>query len=286
MSKLRASCTKYIFALPLLILLGGVGVYPLVKLGVLSFSIGMIGAESSFGIENYTKALLDPFFWNSMRVTLLFVVIAVSIQFGIGLGLALLTQRLKSGALRAILLFPMMTSPITVGMVWRLMYHPMFGIINQVLHFLRLAPQGWLADPKLALPSVIISDIWQWTAFIYLVLVAGLQSIPKDYYEAAQLDGATRWQIFRHITFPLLKATIYIALLFRSMSAFKVFGKLVTLTWGGPGRATEVLALYIYKTTFQYLEIGYGAALAMIAVLFIIAYNEFYTHLFSLRKGG
>ena len=286
MSKPHISYTKWIFVLPLFVLLAGTVVYPLVKLGVLSCSIGIIGAESSFGMENYKKALLDPFFWNSMRITILFAVTAVSIQFGIGLGLALLTQRLKSGALRAILLFPMMTAPIAVGMVWRLMYQPMFGIINQVLHFVELAPQGWLADPKLALPSVIISDIWQWTAFIYLVLLAGLQSIPEEYYEAAQLDGATKWQTFRHITFPLLKATVYIALLFRSMSAFKVFGKLVTLTWGGPGRATEVLALYIYKTTFQYLQVGYGAALAIIAVLFIIAYNESYTHLFSLRKGG
>lgn len=286
MSKLQMSYTKWIFVLPIFVLLAGVAVYPLVKLGMVSLSIGMIGAESSRGIANYTKALHDPFFWNSMRITTLFVVIAVSIQFGIGLGLALLTQRLKSGVLRAVLLFPMMISPIAVGMVWRIMYHPMFGIINQVLQFFRLDPQGWLADPKLALPSVIISDIWQWTAFIYLVLLAGLQSIPEEYYEAAQLDGATKWQTFRHITFPLLKATVYIALLFRTLSAFKVFGKFVTLTSGGPGRVTEVLALYIYKTSFQYMEIGYGAALAVLAALFIIIFNESYTHLFSLRKGG
>jgi len=285
MSKLYTNHIKYVFALPLLILLGGVVVYPLFKLGMLSFSTGIMGAESLSGIGNYKKALVDPLFWNSMRITLFFVVIAVGIQFSIGLGLALLTQRLKSGALRAVLLFPMMTAPIAVGMVWRLMYQPMFGIINQSLSFLGLSPQGWLADPKLALPSVIIVDIWQWTAFMYLVLLAGLQSIPEDYYEASQLDGATKWQTFRHITFPLLKPAVYIALLFRSMDAFKVFGKLVTLTWGGPGRATEALTLYIYKISFKYLEFGYGAALAIIAVLFIVAYNESYTRLFSLRKG-
>ena len=284
MVKFHVSYTKWMFVLPLLILLVGAIVYPLGELLMTSFSIGMMGAKLSFGLTNYKKALIDPFFWNSIRITLIFVITVVSIEFGIGLGIALLTQHLDNQVIKAVLLFPMMTAPIAVGMVWRLMYHPMFGVINQMLHFLRIPPQGWLADPKLALTSVIISDIWQWSAFIYLVLLAGLQSISKEYYEAAQLDGATKWQIFKNITFPLLRPTVYVALLFRSMSAFKVFGKLVTLTWGGPGRATEVLAIYIYKTSFQYLEIGYGAALAIIATLIIIAYNESYTRLFSLRK--
>ena len=278
-------CLKYLMILPLLVVLGGLIIYPLIKLTLLSFYSGSWG-EQVFDLQNFRRFMKDAEFWNSVKVTFIFVITSVSIEFVIGLGLALLVSEVENVIARSILLFPMMTAPIAVGLIWRLMYHPMFGIINVFLQSVGLSPQGWLADRQLALPSVIIADIWQWSSFVYLVLLAGLKSIPTSPYEAAIMDGATGWQIFRYITLPLLKPTIYVALLFRSMGAFKVFGKLVTLTSGGPGQATEVLTLHIYKTSFNFLELGYGALLAIVSVVFIVIYNESYTRIFGLRRRG
>ncbi|NPV54231.1 MAG: sugar ABC transporter permease [Firmicutes bacterium] len=267
---------KYIMLIPLTLLLISMILYPLIQLVLVSIDSGNI-------VKHLGRLAKDAEFWGSVKTTLIFVVFSVALEFLLGFVMALLVSDLESTSIRAILLLPMLVAPAAAGLIWRIMFQPMFGIINLILQALHLPPQGWLADPKLALPSVILVDVWQWTAFVYLILLAGLKSIPKDPYEAARIDGASSWQMLRHVTLPLLKPTIYVALLFRSMDAFKALDKFITLTDGGPGQATEVLALHIYKVSFRFLEMGYGALLAIVAVIFVIIFNESFTRAFNLR---
>ena len=167
---------------------------------------------------------------------------------------------------RSALLIPMMLPPVVVGIVWRLMLNPDFGAVNGTLKGAGVNTDAltWTASPALALASVIAVDIWQWTPFIFLVLLAGLQAIPQEPYEAAVIDGSSAWQTFRHVTLPLLKPAILIALLLRTMDLLRVFDQIFILTEGGPGFATETVSLYIYRTAFRFSDFGYAAAMSFV----------------------
>ena len=167
---------------------------------------------------------------------------------------------------RAILLIPMMLPPVVVGVVWRLMFNPDFGAINGTLKGAGVNTEAltWTASPGLALASVIAVDVWQWTPFMFLILLAGLQAIPQEPYEAAMIDGSNWWQTFRHITLPMLKPAILIALLLRTMDLLRVFDQIFILTEGGPGFATETVSLYIYRTAFRFADFGYAAAMSFV----------------------
>ncbi len=267
---------KYIMIIPLLVIIVFFIVYPLVTLVLVTFD-----TEIS---SHFYKLLEDASFWKSVKTTLIFVVVSVLIELFLGLGLALLVTDIENTWVRSLFLLPMMVAPTAVGLIWRIIFQPMFGLANIMSAKLGLPVQGWLGDPKLAMPSVIIVEVWQWTCFVYLILLAGLKSIPKDCYEAAVMDGAGSWAVFRHITLPLLKPTIFIAVLFRSVDAFKALDKFVTLTGGGPGEATEVLALHIYKVSFKFMEIEYGAFLALIALIIVLIYNFIFTRILGSQK--
>lgn len=262
---------------PLLLLLLALIVYPLTQLAALGFDPAHI-------TSSFRRLAADSAFRNSVAVTLIFVAVGVGIQLVLGLIMALTVSSVQSAVIRAVLLLPMMVAPIAVGLIWRIIYQPGFGVLNLTLRRLGLAPQGWLADPDLALASVIVVDIWQWTPFVYLILLAWLQGLPKDPFEAAIIDGANRFQVAWYITIPLLMPAIYIAVLFRTIDAFKVLDKFVTLTAGGPGGATEVLSLYIYKVSFRFLELNYGALLAIIAAIVVIVYVLAYNRFFAARS--
>jgi multiple sugar transport system permease protein len=184
------------------------------------------------------------------------------------LGLALLlNQQIRGrGVFRASLLVPMMLPTVVVGVVWRLMLNPNFGAINGTLKQLGINTEGltWTASPRLAFLAVIAVDVWQWTPFVFLVLLAGLQAIPQEPYEAALIDGSSRWQTFRHVTLPLLKPAILIVLLLRTMDLLRVFDQIFILTEGGPGFATEMISLYIYRTAFRFFDFGYAAAMSFV----------------------
>ncbi|MFZ7946355.1 carbohydrate ABC transporter permease [Neobacillus sp. 19] len=221
------------------------------------------------GFENISRLLTDAAFFSSMGKTLVYMVGSVGGEVILGTALALLvSQGLKvSGPFRAILLLPMVISPVAVGLIWRLMYNPEFGLFNAVLKGMGLPTVGWLSDPNVAMASIILSDIWQWTAFVYLIVIAGLESLPKDPLEAADVDGASAWQKFWQVTLPMLAPTLIVAVMFRAMDALKAFDKFVVLTSGGPGDATEIASLYAYKVTFRYWEIGYGSLMSFILVV-------------------
>ena len=153
-----------------------------------------------------------------------------------------------------------------------------------MLGLLKIEPVTWLSKPLIAMPAVILADTWQWTPFMFLLLLAGLRSLPREIYESSQIDGASSWQIFRYVSLPLLKPIISIAIIIRFMDAFRVFDKIFQLTGGGPGVATETISLYIYRNGFRYFNMGYAAALSYLAVIMIIAFSMIYIRV--LRRVG
>ncbi len=226
-------------------------------------------------LENVKKLLGDKNFLASLYRTLIFIVGSVSLEMVIGTALALLVREI-SGVVRTILMLPMMVAPVAVGAIWRLMYNPQFGLLNNVLRGLGFSPLNWLADKNLAMISIIITDIWQWAPFVYLIVLAGLESLPEEPFDAAKVDGASGLQTLRYVTLPLLRPTLLVALLFRTIDAFRAFDKFMVLTSGGPGNATEVVSLYIYKRAFVFGEYGYGALLALVVVMVMIIFNQLY----------
>lgn len=222
---------------------------------------------------NYGRLFTDPRFWNSMWNMGKVLIFGVSSQFLIGLTLAMLLNRAfrARNLITTLFLLPMMIAPVVVGCNWKMIYHYTYGPMNYILRLLRLTEGvNWLGSMKVAMSSIIISDTWEWTPFMMIVLLAGLQTISVELYEAARVDGASRWQLFWHITLPVLKPIIIIVVLIRAMDVFKIFDLVVLLTQGGPAGASETVSYYNYLTGFKYFNIGYAAAIAYIQLVVII----------------
>ena len=276
MPKLKRSFSAHnsrdlLFALvlitPALVVLLSLSIYPLIY--SITISLQTETADGiKWSVSNFTRLISDTFFLTAMAHTFIYAVAALVFEFLIGLSLALLLNSQIRGRtlFRAALLVPMMLPAVVVGVVGRLMLNPNFGAINGTLKEVGVNTEAltWTASPKLALLSVIAVDVWQWTPFVFLVLLAGLQAIPQEPYEAALIDGSSRWQTFRYVTLPLLKPAILIALLLRTMDLLRVFDQIFILTEGGPGFATETISLYIYRTAFRFFDFGYAAAMSFV----------------------
>ncbi|MHB8619984.1 MAG: carbohydrate ABC transporter permease [Chloroflexota bacterium] len=262
--------------LPLVAMLVLFTIYPLAQLITLSVStLHFANGEAVqrfVGLANFAKIPADAEIPSAVINTAIFVVSAVLVEFVLGLALAVAASSVRRGGqvLKAILIIPILVPPLVVGTVWRLMYNPDIGVIDAILRGLGLPPQNWLSDSHYALAAVIGVDVWHWTSFLFLILLAGLQTIPQDPMEAARVDGASAGQVFRSVTLPLLKPTIIVAILFRAVFAFKVFDEIFLLTNGGPGTATEILSLYIYRVVFQFTQFGYGAALSLLTIALVL----------------
>jgi len=273
----------YVLLAPCLLLLLALTVYPLFFLARLSLHRMTPDGEAFAGLANFTRLLTDDFFWRALGQTLAFTFGALTLEFLLGLALALLLHsRIRGRNLwRALFLLPMILPPVVAGVIWRLIYNPSFGILNAALQWLGFdtARLTWLADPSVALAAVIIVDVWEWTPFVFLILLAGLQAIPEEPYEAARIDGSSAWQTFRHITLPLLAPAILVALLLRTFDLLRLFDQIFILTQGGPGFATETVSLYIYKTAFRFYDFGYAAALSFVLLAATLALSHFYIRL-------
>src|SRR5215204_6008707 len=256
-----------LFIAPALAVLLALSIYPLIYSVTISLQQETpAGVIWTFG--NFTRLFSDNFFLTAMDHTFVYAIAALACEFLLGLGLALLlNSRIRGRSLfRASLLVPMMLPTVVVGVVWRLMLNPNFGAINGTLKQFGINTDNltWTASPRLAMLAVIAVDVWQWTPFVFLVLLAGLQAIPQEPYEAALIDGSTRWQTFRHVTLPLLKPSILIVLLLRTMDLLRVFDQIFILTEGGPGFATETISLYLYRTAFRFFDFGYAGAMSFV----------------------
>ena len=217
---------------------------------------------------NYSRLLRDSVFHAGILNTIIFAISTVSVQILIGFALALLVSSIHRARVlfRAIFILPILVPGIVIGAVWKLMYSTEFGVINQISHIIGLPTIDWLGNPNLALLSVIIVDVWHWTPFCFLLLLAGLESMPQDVYEAAKVDGVSKFQELRYITLPLMIPTIVVTFIFRLIISFKVFDEIFLLTAGGPGTATEVVSFTIYRTFFTESQEGYGAAMSIATI--------------------
>lgn len=269
----------FLLLMPVFILLFAVTIYPFIYGLYLSLSSYNIITGLSFrGLGNYVDAFKDPRFLNALIITFIFVGSAVSLEFLLGLGIALLVNRdfwLKR-VIVSLIYIPMIMAPIAVALMWRMLYNAEYGPVNYFFLHLNLIGRkiAWLSETKHALQSLIVVDMWQWTPFMFLVLYAGLQSVPPELMEAAQIDGASSWQVFRHISFPSLLPFIILAFLFRTMDAFKIFDAVSVLTKGGPGTSTEVVSWLGYLTGFTYFRLGYAAAMAMILFVTVLVISQ------------
>lgn len=232
------------------------------------------------GLGNYARLLGDERFWNSLFNTFYFTAVSVSLEILFGLLIALAIHRAfpGRGMMRAVVLIPWAVPTVVSAKMWQWIYNPGFGIMNYLLREggIISADVNWLGHKYIAIHAVILADVWKTTPFVALLLLAGLQVIPEDLYKAAVVDGAGAWRRFRHITLPLLRPAILIALLFRTLDAFRIFDTVYVLTGGGPGNKTETLSIYAYKIMFQTMQFGYGSAVSVITFLCVLAISLLY----------
>lgn len=244
-------------------------------LGLFNYDAANPSAIRFIGLRNYGDAISDPRFWNSLIVTAKFVIASVSIELILGLSIALLFKGLPRGRgiFQSILLVPMVIPPIVVGLNWKLLLDPNYGVINWIFSVLRIPQQVWLSNPQSAIFALSLVDIWQYTPFVALLSLSILVALPNDPYEAAILDGANSVQILFKITIPLMRSGLTIIVMLRLIECFKDFAKIYTLTSGGPGIATETLNFYVYLNAFESYKLGYSSALAIILFSIIIFFS-------------
>jgi len=258
-------------------------VYPTIT--AIQFSLNHVaitgeGLQLRFtGLDNFLRAFRDPFIANAARITLQWVVMVTALEILIGLGLALLVSsgiRFR-GLFISLLMIPIVLPPVSVSLAWRFSYQEQFGVYNYLLSLIGQGPVRWLSDRNIALYSIMLTDLWQATPFVFLLLLAGLQALPSDPFEAAAIDGATPWQVFRTMTLPLLLPTLLVVVLLRTIDAARIFDKIYVMTdGGGPGTATETLTMSIYKTAFIQFDFGYAAALSFLFQLVLIVVGTIY----------
>lgn len=276
----------YIFLLPAaLIIIVGLFI-PLWNSIILSFydwSFGQAWSDKEFlGFENFVRLWNDEESWRSVRITFVFGFWVVLLEMLIGLSLALLLEKPLVGStfFRTIFVMPLMIAPIVVGLIWRYLLDARNGVVNYYLEnigeavpFLQnlgFVRHSWLSDPNLAMFSIVISDVWQWTPFIFMIILAGLQGLPSDVIEASFIDGANWWQMTMQVKLPMMTSIILIALLMRIIDVFRALEVIYILTNGGPGGNTRVLSLHMFQTAFQARDFGYAAMLALLLSVILI----------------
>jgi multiple sugar transport system permease protein len=270
---------SWLLVIPALILLLIFAIIPLSYAINVSFRFADLtsprGVAEFVGLANFQFALDDQFFWDSVQRTLIFAVFAVGVEMVLGIGLAFLlnSQRWFKGITRSLFILPLAISPYAVGLIWRYMYHPDFGVFNQLVSMVGLPEQNWLSNPGLAMASIVAFDVWQWTPFVTLIALAGLQALPKEPFEAARLDNASRWRILWTLTFPMLAPVLTLVLVLRAMDAVRLYDAVISLTAGGPGTSTEVLTYYLYRLGLQYFRVDRASAMALLFLFATVVFT-------------
>ncbi len=263
--------TSLLLLAPAIALFALLTLYPLGRGLLLSFFVTDYGLEGALfvGSENYRELLGDRFFRRATWNTVVFTLLATFSEVGLGLMLALMMNRSFPGRRFVIpaLVAPFVLSTMVVTAIWSAWFHYDFGFLNNLLRAAALPPVEWLSDPDLAMLSLVLVDLWQTAPFAFLILLAGLQAVPPEVYEAARIDGASPRQILLTITLPLLTPHILLAALLRCIDSFKIFDKVYALTGGGPGNATETLSMYVYRLGFRFFDVGLASAAAVIMVV-------------------
>ncbi|MGH8055799.1 MAG: carbohydrate ABC transporter permease [Candidatus Entotheonellia bacterium] len=283
----------YLFASPALFLIVAFIVFPLIYSFFLTFHNYdlAIGPPAEFvGLENYEEMLSDRRFWRSWLNTFTIIFPAITLQLLFGLGIALLLNRIPRGRafITSLLIIPSMVSPVSAAMAWRMLFGVKYGGINNFFMQMGLLDVyfDWFATPARAIFSIIAVEVWHNSSFMMIVLLAGLQSIPQELYEASDVDGASAWQKFWHITLPLLKFTMIVALLIRMIDLTKLFGLIYLLTFGGPGGTTQTVAFTTYLSGFQDFRISYASTLSYVIVVGVFFLTLVFQKVSRFREGG
>lgn len=269
-----------------------IGIFPLVYTLVVSFQqITMTDVDTSFaGLVNYRQLFRDERLWQALLHTAIIFAVALPLELALGLMMAQLFLDHLPGRqiFIALLVLPTVIAPLIAGAMWRLLLDNRYGPVNQIVSWVWGEPVTllWTVNPALVYPAILLAEVWQWTPFMFLVLLAGLQAIPQEPYEAARVDGASAWQTFRHVTLPLLKPAILIALLLRTMDLLRVFDQIFILTEGGPGFATETVSLYIYRTAFRFGDFGYAAAMSFVLLALTNTISVLYIRLLQRQEAA
>jgi multiple sugar transport system permease protein len=262
-----------LFPLPAVLLVLLLMVYPLVYTVLLSTRSYDLTLRSfrTVALAHYLTVLTNERFWDAFGRTLVFTVMSVAGSIAVGMVMALVLNRDFRGArwARTAFLLPMVATPVATSLVWMMMFNPTLGVLNYFLRALGLPPSLWVADPRLAIPSIVLVDVWHFAPFAGLILLAGLRSLPVEPFESAMIDGATRIQTFLRIALPLLRPVLIVVLMFRTIDALKVFDLIWVITAGGPGFGSETLYVYAYNQAFKYLELGYGSAVIVVFTLIV-----------------
>ncbi|HLL52535.1 MAG TPA: sugar ABC transporter permease [Myxococcaceae bacterium] len=271
----------YAMVAPAVLALGAVALYPLLAAGWMSLHriILVFHERQWLGLDNFASLMGDGRFWSAFGNTAYFALVAVTLEVVLGLGFAMLLNAAfpGRGALRAAVLVPWAVPTVVSAKMWAWFFNPDQGLLAAVLP---LKDVNWLGSPGYAMHAAIVVDVWKTTPFVALLLLAGLQSIPEELYQAGRVDGATRWQLFRNVTLPLMRPALLLAVLFRSLDALRVFDAIYVLTEGGPANTTETLSIYAYKTLMRSGDFGYGATLAVATFLIILLFSLGYLRLF------
>lgn len=280
----------YVLVAPAVLVIGFGCLYPTLfaaRLGLYQWSLGDPWSEATWiGLSAFGRALRDPAVISSFGITLLFAAIVVASEMVLGTALALLLERPVRGMslFRTIFITPMMVAPIVVGMVWRYLFDTQYGLANYLVSLVGIPMQTWLATPTLAFTAIVVSDVWQWTPFVLIMALAGLQNLDQSVLEAAQIDGATPLQVILRMKLPMLAPVLVVTALMRLIDAFRVLEVIYTLTFGGPGSTTEVLPLLIYKTAFVGQQLGYASAIAVLLLVVVFALSIATLSLFNPMK--
>lgn len=279
--------TGYAFLAPSFIILAVFTYFPVVyALGLSLFKWRIMRGEPAFnGLTNYELLLTSEDFWQAIGNTIYFAVGSIPTNMAIALGIAMLLNREIQGRAiyRTAYFLPTVTSMVAVSVVWMWIYHPDVGLMNYLLNFFQIPAIRWLNDPRWAMPALILLGIWKGVGYNIIIYLAGLQNIPQHLYEAAQIDGANRWQVFRNVTWPLLTPTTFLILIMAVINSFQAFTEFHVMTQGGPLGSTTVIVYYLYQQAFQQFNMGYGSALAIVLFLIILGLTLIQNKLLGAR---
>lgn len=265
----------FLFLAPAIIGLAILSLYPLifsVKSSFFAWDLIKPGSEKSFvGFTNYTTIFKSVAFWKAVAVTFEYTALSVSFSMVFGTAMAFLFYQDLFGTwlVRTLVIAAMVLSPVIVGTTWRLLYSPDFGLINYFLDVIGIGGRAFLAQQNTVIPALVATDVWEWSPLIMVIVLAAIQGLPDDVYEASRIDGASSFQSFIHITIPLLKPALLLALLIRTMDCFRTFDTIFAMTGGGPGTASQTLNILMYNTGFEYFQISKVASMAMISLIII-----------------
>ncbi len=261
------------FILPAGVVVAGIILFPwlfTLFMSVNDFHVG--GARSFAGLANYERMLGDERFGWAVLRTLYFTLLSVALPvvFGVAAAVCFHREFRGRGLARTIFIMPMMATPVAVALVWTMMFHPQLGVLNYLLTSLGLPPSEWVYNPTTVIPTLVMVETWQWTPLVMLIVLGGLASLPGDPYEAALIDGASGWQVLRHITLPLVWPFIVVAAVIRGIDALKAFDTIFVISNGGPGTASETVNILLYLQAFSFYDIGYASAIVVVFFVLIM----------------